>query len=191
MISIRSGGPRGRVHRTILGALPEITTVSKRLLQCLTVLFPGMAAALQAVPAQGAPAGSLQVEHADVVLPRKTGEPLEAYLVIWNSSSRYRSLVDVRSPVIAGLSVASGIGAHAALTSGPMEPLSNPPRSELLMKRSGLHMEIEATGSPLKPQGKIPLTLVFGDGESQMVTAEIRAPGEKLEDHHHAEARAD
>ena len=36
-----------------------------------------MAAALQAVPAQGAPAGSLQVEHADVVLPRKTGEPLE------------------------------------------------------------------------------------------------------------------
>ena len=135
--------------------------------------------------------GLLQVEHADVVLPRKAGEPLEAYLVIWNPSSRYRTLVDVQSPMIAGLSLVSGIGAHASLKPGPMEALSIPPRAELLMKRSGLHMEMTAAGSPPEPGGKIPLTLVFGDGERQRVTAEVRAAGVELEDHHHGEARAD
>ena len=191
MTSTRSGGPRDGVHCPVHRALAQIAAASGTLFQRLPVLLAGLAGALQVVPAHGAPDGSPQVEHADIVLPRKAGDPLEAYLVIWNPSSRYRTLVDVESPMIGGFSLVSGVGAHASLKRGSMEALSIPPRAELLMKRTGLHMEMTATGSAPEPGAKIFLTLVFGDGERRRVTADVRAAGVELEDHHHGEARAD
>lgn len=126
-----------------------------------------------------------RIEHAELVVSADPTAPIDAFLVVWNGTSRNVGLRTITSPAFAGIETVRGRHDDRLPTGGLENEIVVPSRSELLMKESGVHLVARRSGLELLPGQKVPLTVSFDDGQGRTVMAVVKRAGEKIEDHHH------
>lgn len=126
-----------------------------------------------------------RIEHAELVLPADPAAPVEAFLVVWNGTSRNVGLRDITSPAFAGIAAVRGRHDDRRPTGGLENEIFVPSRSELLMRESGVHLVVRRSGIELLPGQQVPVTVGFDDGKTLTIMAAVKSPGERIEDHHH------
>lgn len=126
-----------------------------------------------------------KIEHAELVLPADPAAPVEAFLVVWNGTSRNVGLRDITSPAFAGIGAVRGRHDDRLPNGGLENEIFVPSRSELLMRESGTHLVVRRSGTELLPGQQVPVTVGFNDGKTLTIMAAVKKPGERIEDHHH------
>jgi copper(I)-binding protein len=126
-----------------------------------------------------------RIEHAELVLPVDPAATVDAFLVVWNGTSRNVELRDITSPAFAGIAAVRGRHDDRWPTGGQENQILVPSRSELLMRERGVHLVVRRSGIELLPGQQVPVTVGFDDRKTLTIMAAVKSPGERIEDHHH------
>lgn len=125
------------------------------------------------------------IEHAEIILPVDESDVAQAYLVIWNGTG-----ASVRVKSVSGESGLAKLVSQTKNSEGKIQTVTSsmprfiPPKSELVMKRSGHYLMIPAS-EMLKKSSNFLIAVEFGDGRILIANAMVLPAGSLPTDHHH------
>lgn len=125
------------------------------------------------------------VEHAEILVTPGAESVMEGFLVIWNGSSRSVMIKDVRSDSFREVKLVRTERTGSETAAVVQENFSIPAHSELLMRPGGVYLSIDSGGMTIGAGDRVDLEILYADGGSEVVAAEVRAEETALEDHHH------
>ncbi|MBO9463565.1 MULTISPECIES: copper chaperone PCu(A)C [Stappiaceae] len=134
------------------------------------------------------PENKLVVEHANVVRSVSNMDTLFGYVTIWNGTNQAVNISEIYSEELGVASVYS-VNYSDVDPVFVEYPLTIPAHAELMMRPSGIYLELKRENVGFEGISEISLTLEFEDKTSLQVPAEILVTGEDLPDHHHGDGK--
>ncbi len=142
------------------------------LLLLLAPLFGSAAAA-----ATGASAARLRLEGGQLPLPPTGASTAEAFATLVNDGAAAMTLVGLKSPAAAEVSVHDMSMQGGVMRMRPAGPLVVPGRGRLVLDpKTGRHIMLSGVKRRLRAGDHVPLTLTFADGAALEASLTVTGP---------------
>ncbi len=126
------------------------------------------------------------IEYAEIILRPPDAPVLAGYLVLWNGKSETVYLKQVDSEAFGNVQLhRTQIIENVARMRPITQPLAVPGKSELVMKRGGIHLMLSKPSGSLIAGQRVILNVALTDGRIIPVEAELKPFGSPPIDHHH------
>ncbi|MBF0171875.1 MAG: copper chaperone PCu(A)C [Magnetococcales bacterium] len=103
-----------------------------------------------------------------------TVQSMAAYMAIENSGSAPMTLVEVRSPSFLKIELHQTTMVNGLAGMVPQKNMVIDPGARVELKPGSYHLMLLTPQTPIREGGRVPLTLVFGDGSRVEVEAVVR-----------------
>ncbi len=130
-----------------------------------------------AVAARGAPAAPVRLEGGELPLPPQGAATAEAFATLVNDGAAAMTLVALKSPAAAEVSVHDMSMQGGVMRMRPAGPLVAPGRGRLVLgPTSGRHIMLSGVKRRLRAGDHVPLTLIFAGGAALETFLTVTGP---------------
>lgn len=145
----------------------------------------GLITACILTTAQAESVTAITVERAYVraVPPGQTNSA--AYLVLHNTGTKEESLIAAASPAASKVELHTHLMEDGMMKMREIKEIEIPAATRITLQPGGLHLMLIGLTHQLIPGEKVPLTLIFEDGERQTIQAPVHNIDDAGEAEHH------